>query len=66
MTKAVYGCVVDPNDDRQIASFVDNQICVWDLRNFDKPVLTSTQSKYVHKILWCPTRFVFFTSAYKI
>ena len=55
-TKAVYGLVVDPHNDHQLASFVDNQIYVWDTRNFEKPVLTVAQSKVVTKVLWCPTR----------
>jgi len=56
-TKAVYGLVVDPQNDHQLASFVENQISVWDTRNFEKPVLTLTQSKPVTKVLWCPTRY---------
>ncbi|XP_069700640.1 GATOR2 complex protein MIOS [Periplaneta americana] len=55
-TKAVYGLVVDPNNDHQLASFVENQISVWDTRNFEKPVLTLSQSRPVTKVLWCPTR----------
>ncbi|PNF34608.1 WD repeat-containing protein mio [Cryptotermes secundus] len=55
-TKAVYGLVVDTHNDHQLASFVENQISVWDTRNFEKPVLTLTQSKPVTKVLWCPTR----------
>ncbi|CAG2055807.1 unnamed protein product [Timema podura] len=55
-TKAVYGLVVDPHSDYQIASFFENQIAIWDTRNFEKPILTLTQSKHVTKVLWCPTR----------
>ncbi|KDR16180.1 GATOR complex protein MIOS [Zootermopsis nevadensis] len=55
-TKAVYGLVVDPHNDHQLASFVENQISVWDTRNFEKPVLTLIHSKPVIKVLWCPTR----------
>ncbi|KAJ9588221.1 hypothetical protein L9F63_018385 [Diploptera punctata] len=55
-TKSVYGLVVDPHKDHQLASFVENQISVWDTRNFEKPVLTLTQNKPVTKIHWCPTR----------
>ncbi|PSN33611.1 WD repeat-containing protein mio [Blattella germanica] len=39
-----------------LASYVENQISVWDTRNFEKPVVTLTQSRPVTKILWCPTR----------
>ncbi|XP_066997693.2 GATOR2 complex protein MIOS isoform X2 [Anabrus simplex] len=55
-TKAVYGLAVDPCNDYQLASFVENQISIWDTRNFEKPVLTVTQPKPVTKVLWCPTR----------
>nr|CAD7262749.1 unnamed protein product [Timema shepardi] len=55
-TKAVYGLVVDPHNDYQIASFFENQIAIWDTRNFEKPILTLTQNKHVTKVLWCPTR----------
>lgn len=58
-TKAVYGLVVDTHNDHQLASFVENQISIWDTRNFEKPVLTLTQSKPVTKVLWCPTRYNF-------
>ncbi|RZF47041.1 hypothetical protein LSTR_LSTR012618 [Laodelphax striatellus] len=56
-TKAVYGVVIAPFNDHQMASYFENQIVIWDMRSFDKPVLTLQQSKPVTKILWCPTRF---------
>lgn len=55
-TKAVYGLAVDPQADHRLASFVDSQIYVWDTRNFEKPVLSLSQSKPVSKVSWCPTR----------
>jgi WD repeat-containing protein mio len=55
-TKAVYGVCVDPHNDYQIGSRVDNTIALWDRRMFDKPLLTLVQNKAVTKILWCPTR----------
>ncbi|GLH08738.1 GATOR complex protein MIOS [Gryllus bimaculatus] len=55
-TKAVYGLAVDPHNDCQLASYYENQISIWDTRNFEKPVLTVTQGKPVTKVLWCPTR----------
>ncbi|XP_034247778.1 GATOR complex protein MIOS-A isoform X2 [Thrips palmi] len=55
-TKAVYGLAVDPQADHRLASFVDNQIYVWDTRNFEKPVLFLSQNKPVSKVSWCPTR----------
>lgn len=55
-TKAVYGVAVDPHNDYQLASYYENQVSVWDTRNFEKPVLTVSQGKSVTKVLWCPTR----------
>uniref|UniRef100_A0A1B6CGC5 MIOS-like alpha-solenoid domain-containing protein n=1 Tax=Clastoptera arizonana TaxID=38151 RepID=A0A1B6CGC5_9HEMI len=55
-TKAVYGIVVAPNSDHQLASYFENQIAIWDTRSFEKPVLTLPQAKPVSKLLWCPTR----------
>ncbi|XP_026277027.1 GATOR complex protein MIOS-B [Frankliniella occidentalis] len=55
-TKAVYGLAVDPQADHRLASFVENQIYVWDTRNFEKPVLFLSQNKPVSKVSWCPTR----------
>lgn len=55
-TKAVYGITVAPFNDNQIASYIENQIAVWDTRSFEKPVLTLPQTKPVLKVSWCPTR----------
>ncbi|XP_054286757.1 GATOR complex protein MIOS [Macrosteles quadrilineatus] len=55
-TKAVYGVAVSPHNDHQLASFYENQIAIWDMRGFEKPVLTLTQAKIVNKVIWCPTR----------
>lgn len=55
-TKAVYGVAVDPQNDKQVASYIDNIIAMWDLRMFDKPVITVSQGKIIIKVQWCPTR----------
>ncbi|KAG8224206.1 hypothetical protein J437_LFUL002662 [Ladona fulva] len=55
-TKAVFGLTSDPHSEYQLASYVEGQISVWDLRNFDKPILSLSQSKPITKLLWCPTR----------
>ncbi|XP_075236939.1 GATOR complex protein mio isoform X2 [Lycorma delicatula] len=55
-TKAVYGITVAPFNDNQLASFIENQIAIWDTRSFEKPILTLPQAKPVLKIIWCPTR----------
>lgn len=57
LTKAVYGICTDPHDDRHLASFVDNQIAVWDTRNFEKPIMTLGHTKPLLKISWCPTKY---------
>lgn len=56
MTKAVYGIDVEIHNQQTLASFFENQICIWDIRNFEKPISTISRMKSVSKILWCPTR----------
>ncbi|KAJ8938879.1 hypothetical protein NQ318_016083 [Aromia moschata] len=58
LTKGIFGVCVNPYGDRHLASFCDNQIFVWDLRNFEKPVLTLQQNKPILKIEWCPTNLL--------
>lgn len=55
-TKAVYGVCVDPFFEHRLASFVENQLVLWDVRNFEKPVITLQDSKLIAKVAWCPTR----------
>ncbi|KAB0794498.1 hypothetical protein PPYR_11337 [Photinus pyralis] len=62
LTKAVYGLCIDPHNDKHLASFIDNQVCVWDTRNFEKPIVTLPHSKSVIKIGWSPTRHNLLTS----
>ncbi|XP_050419216.1 GATOR complex protein MIOS-A [Patella vulgata] len=54
--KSVHGVCIDPKFEDRIASFGDAFISVWDLRNFDKPIVTLQQNKHVLKINWCPAR----------
>lgn len=56
LTKAVYGICIDQHSPDLLASYYDNHICVWDLRNFEKPITTTMRQKNVLKMLWCPTR----------
>ncbi|KAK6624092.1 hypothetical protein RUM44_010950 [Polyplax serrata] len=56
MTKAVYGINVEAHNENTLASFFENQICVWDMRNFEKPISTIIRVKPISKIFWCPTR----------
>ncbi|CAJ0958111.1 unnamed protein product [Ranitomeya imitator] len=56
-TKAVQGVTVDPHFHDRVASFFEGQVAIWDLRKFEKPVLTLTeQPKPLSKVAWCPTR----------
>ncbi|XP_061193802.1 GATOR2 complex protein MIOS-like isoform X3 [Saccostrea echinata] len=55
-TKMIRGVCVDRQNDHRIASFNENHVSVWDVRNFDKPMLTFQESKAVSSIRWCPTR----------
>ncbi|XP_014242242.1 GATOR complex protein MIOS-B [Cimex lectularius] len=55
-TKAVYGVTVPPHPSYLVASYIENQIAIWDVRSFEKPVVTLQQGKPVTKILWSPTR----------
>ncbi|KAG2464841.1 MIOA protein, partial [Polypterus senegalus] len=56
-TKAIQGVTVDPHFHDRVASFFEGQVAIWDLRKFEKPVLTLTeQPKPLTKVAWCPTR----------
>lgn len=54
-TRAVYGLTISPND-RLLASYVDNMVNLWDIRNFEKPISTHQVEKNISDINWCPTR----------
>ncbi|CAN7998307.1 unnamed protein product [Ixodes pacificus] len=55
-TKASGGVCVDPFSEHRIASFHANQLVLWDMRNFEKPVTTQTENGQIVKIAWSPTR----------
>jgi WD40 repeat protein len=55
-TKAVYNLSVNPHNNYQLLSHVDNLITIWDTRCFEKPVVTIVPQRQVTKVLWCPTR----------
>jgi len=55
-TRATDGVTVDPSSDFRLAGHVDNQIQIWDIRNFEKPVVSLEQERAVTLISWCPTR----------
>lgn len=55
-TKMIRGACVDRQNEHRIATFNENHVSVWDVRNFDKPMLTFQELKAVSMIRWCPTR----------
>lgn len=55
-TRAVYGLSVAPNGGRYMASYIDNIVCLWDIRNIDKPISLLQMQKAISKLTWCPTR----------
>lgn len=54
-TRAVYGLTISPND-RLLASYVDNVVNLWDIRNFEKPISAQQIEKNICDLNWCPTR----------
>ncbi|GAB6033307.1 hypothetical protein CHUAL_013078 [Chamberlinius hualienensis] len=55
-TKAVYGLAIDPFNSNRIVSHYDSQIILWDIRNFDKPLVTLNDPGPILKVAFCPTR----------
>lgn len=58
-TKAIQGVTVDPHFHDRVASFFEGQVAIWDLRKFEKPVLTlNEQPKPLTKVKcgWFPRR----------
>lgn len=56
-TKAVYGVSVDPLCEHRLASYSENSLAIWDVRNFEKPILTLNEPRTTVKLAWCPTRY---------
>lgn len=54
-TRAVYGLTISPND-RLLASYVDNMVNLWDIRNFEKPISFQQVEKNISDISWCTSR----------
>lgn len=64
-TKLIYGVSVDPKNENRLASYHENQVSVWDIRHFDKPILTLQEPKNIIKLWWCPTRNGFLGVLYR-
>lgn len=52
LTKATYGLCVDPWSEYRICGFseADPAIVIWDTRNFDKPIVTSSTQQQVSNL----------------
>ncbi|XP_060561622.1 GATOR complex protein MIOS-like [Ruditapes philippinarum] len=55
-TKYVHGVCSDPLHESRVAGYAENHVAIWDVRNFDKPILTLPTDRAILKIDWCPTR----------
>ena len=49
LTRATNGVTVDPSSDHRLAGYGDNQIHIWDTRNFEKPLVSLEQERHVHR-----------------
>jgi WD repeat-containing protein mio len=56
-TKAVYGTCMDPFGEHRVASYHDNMLNIWDMRNFEKPIASHESHKPISQIQWSPTRY---------
>ncbi|KAL4222251.1 hypothetical protein ACF0H5_018288 [Mactra antiquata] len=55
-TKYVHGVCTDPLHESRVAAYAETHAAIWDVRNFDKPILTLPNDRGIIKIDWCPTR----------
>lgn len=54
-TRAVHGLSVAPNG-HFLASYIDNVVTLWDIRNIEKPVSVHQMEKNVNSLSWCASR----------
>ncbi|GFT39799.1 GATOR complex protein MIOS [Nephila pilipes] len=54
--KAVFNLCVDPDVEHRLASSAENYFALWDVRNFEKPVLTISEQKPITKLCFSPVR----------
>lgn len=54
-TRSVYGLSMAPNG-RYLASYIDNVLNVWDLRNMEKSLAQVQMQRNVNWLNWCPSR----------
>ncbi|RVE52876.1 hypothetical protein evm_002533 [Chilo suppressalis] len=51
-----HGVTADPLCSWQVASRGEGVVCIWDARNFCRPLLALPQPRPVARVQWCPTR----------
>ncbi|XP_042899420.1 GATOR2 complex protein MIOS-B isoform X2 [Parasteatoda tepidariorum] len=56
LTRATFNLCGDPEVEHRLASSFDCNFLLWDVRNFEKPVVTITRPKPIVKLAWSPTR----------
>lgn len=54
-TRAVHGLSTSTGG-RYLASYIDNLVTLWDIRNIEKPLTVYQMEKNVSSISWCTTR----------
>lgn len=54
-TRAVHGLATSSGG-RYLASYIDNLVTLWDIRNIEKPLTVYQMEKNVNSISWCTTR----------
>lgn len=54
-TRSVYGLSFAPNG-RNLASYIDNVVNLWDVRNMEKALTQIQMQRNVNSLSWCPSR----------
>lgn len=55
-SKGITEVKVDPFNDHRVASCSDTDVCIWDTRSFDKPVVKVYEASHISHLSWSPTR----------
>ncbi|CAG5125732.1 unnamed protein product, partial [Candidula unifasciata] len=54
--RCVAGVCIERFENYRLASYMESQVAIWDLRSFDRPINIITENKNVTKLSWCPTK----------
>ncbi|XP_059619271.1 GATOR complex protein MIOS [Phlebotomus argentipes] len=54
-TRAIHGLCLAPGG-RYLASYIDNNLTLWDVRNIEKSLSQRQTQKNINHVIWCPTR----------